>query len=75
MTRVLLVGYAPDSVDLSDPALPPGITAEMIQDGIAQALADMRRRGWQADFCSVRPDDTAAPIVEQTLAAASYIAW
>jgi hypothetical protein len=24
MTRVLLVGYDPESVDFSDPALPPG---------------------------------------------------
>jgi hypothetical protein len=26
MTRILLVGYDPDAVDFSDPALPPGMT-------------------------------------------------
>ena len=28
MTRILLLGYDPATVDFSDPALPPGMTAE-----------------------------------------------
>ena len=35
MTRVLLVGYDPDTVDFSDPALPAGMTIEKIRAGIA----------------------------------------
>ena len=31
MTRILLVGYDPDTVDFSDPALPPGMTAEKVR--------------------------------------------
>ncbi len=38
MTRVLLIGIAPESVDVSDPDLPPGTTAEKIADGIMRPL-------------------------------------
>ena len=31
MTRVLLVGYDPETVDYSNPALPPGMSAEKIR--------------------------------------------
>jgi hypothetical protein len=30
MTRVLFVGQAPDTVDFTDPALPPGFNAQKI---------------------------------------------
>jgi hypothetical protein len=65
MTRVILVGIEPDAVDLSDPALPPDLTAAKIAAGIDATLSDMRGRGWTADFCSIRPDDSA----ENTIAA------
>ena len=38
MTRILLVGYDPETVDFADPALPPGMTAEKIRAGIEVAL-------------------------------------
>ena len=38
MKRVLLVGYDPETVDFSDPALPPGMTAEKVRAGITVAL-------------------------------------
>ena len=72
MIRVLLVGYAPEAVDYSDPALPPGMNAEKIAAGIKLGLKQMRDRGWEADFCSVQPNKTAAPTVERTLASATY---
>ena len=56
MTRVLLIGIAPDAVDTSDPDLPPGITAEKIAAGIDATLSDMKKRGWDAGFCSVLTD-------------------
>ena len=68
MTRVVLIGITPDAVDLTDPDLPPGITREQIAAGIETALADMRRRGWQADFCSILPDDTAEAAIAKSLA-------
>ena len=72
MTRTLLVGYEPDAVDYSDPALPPGMTADKIRAGIAVALKECAARGWQADVCLVQPDDTAGPTVERQLASTVY---
>ena len=72
MTRVLLVGFDPDAVDYSDPALPPGMTAMKVTAGIALALKQMVARGWQADLCLIRPDDAAVPTVERQLASANY---
>ena len=72
MTRVLLVGYDPETVDFSDPALPPGMTAEKVHAGIAVAVKQFAERGWEADLCYIRPDETAAPMVERQLASASY---
>lgn len=70
--RVLLVGYDPQIVDFSDPALPPGMTAEKIHAGVEFVLKQMAGRGWQADVCFIRADDTAAPTIERQLGSASY---
>ena len=72
MRRVLLVGLDPATVDFSDPALPPGMTAEKIHAGIKFALADMNGRGWLTDNCFINPDETAVPTVERRLADAHY---
>ena len=72
MTRILLVGYDPDAVEFSDPALPPGMTAEKIRAGIAAALKQFAARGWEADVGFIRPDETAGPTVERLLASTSY---
>ena len=47
MTRVLFVGQQPETVDFTDPTLPPGVTAEKIHAGIALALKQMAERGWR----------------------------
>lgn len=70
--RVLMVGYEPEVVDFSDPALPPGLNAEKIHQGIKVALEDMRDRGWTAEQCFIRPDDQAGPILQQMLTSGSY---
>jgi hypothetical protein len=72
MTQILFVGQQPETVDFSDPALPPGFNAEKIHAGIAVAMGQMTERGWHADLCLVRPDDTAAPAVERQLAGKLY---
>jgi hypothetical protein len=72
MTRVLLVGYDPDTVDFSDPALPPGMTSEKIRAGIAVALEQFAAHGWGAEVSLIRPDETAGPAVERQLASTSY---
>jgi hypothetical protein len=72
MTRILLLGYDPETVDFSDPALPPGMTAEKVHAGIAVALKQFTERGWESDLCFIRPDETAGPTVERQLRSTSY---
>ncbi len=72
MTQVLLVGYDPETVDFSNPALPPDMTAEKIRAGVALALRQMTDRGWEGDVCYIRPDGTAGQTVERHLASANY---
>ena len=72
MTRIMLVGWDPDTVDFSDPALPPGMTAEKIRAGVAVAQKQFAERGWEADVGYIRPDETAGPTVERLLASATY---
>ena len=72
MSRVLLLGLVPETVDYSDPALPPGMTAEKIHAGIAVAMKQFAERGWEADIGMIRPDETAGPAVERQLASKSY---
>src|SRR5258706_12173840 len=72
MTRVLFVGQQPETVDFSDPAIPPGFNAEKINAGIAIAAATIAEHGWQADICMIPPDETAGPILEKQLASVIY---
>ena len=72
MKRVLLVGLDPATVDFSDPALPPGMTAEKIHAGVKLALADIAKRGWHPEICFINPDETAVPTIERCLADSEY---
>lgn len=72
MKRVLFVGQEPETVDFSDPALPPGLDAGQIREGIAVGMGQMSERGWKADLCLVRPDESAIRALEGSLAAATY---
>ena len=72
MTRVLLLGYDPETVDFSDPVLPPGMTVEKVHAGIAVALKQFAERGWEGDVGFIRPDESAGPTVEGLLASKSY---
>lgn len=70
--RVLLIGQVPETVDFSDPSLPPGLDAAKVHAGIDLGLQSMAQRGWHADLCLVRPDDSAADDVERQLRQADY---
>ena len=72
MKRVLLVGLDPATVDFSDPALPPGMTAEKIHAGVKLALADFAGRDWHPEICFIKPDETAVPTIERCLAGDVY---
>jgi hypothetical protein len=72
MARILLVGLDPETVDFSDPALPPGMNAEKVHAGIAVALKQFTEHGWESDLGLIRPDETAGPAVERQLRSANY---
>jgi hypothetical protein len=72
MTHVLFVGQEPETVDFSDSALPPGFDVKQVQTGIAKAKTLLGERGWLADLCLVKPDETAIPTLERQLASAHY---
>ena len=72
MTRILFVGQAPETVDFSDPALPPGFDAQKIEAGIAVAVAKIEERGWLGDTCMIPPDEAGRSMLEKALQNADY---
>ncbi len=72
MTRILFVGQQPETVDFSDPSLPPGFDAAKIHAGIKVGLAKIAERGWHGDLCLIPPDETAGLTIEQQLSSAHY---
>jgi len=72
MTRILFVGQKPDTVDFSDPSLPPGFDADKIKAGIAIAVEQIEARGWQGDTCMITPDDAGSAMLEKQLKSAVY---
>jgi len=72
LKNVLFIGQAPETVDFSDPALPPGFNAEKIHAGIDAGMRHLADRGWHADLCLVQPDDSAALAIERQVRSATY---
>ena len=72
MSRILLLGLDPETVDYSDPALPPGMTAEKVRAGVAVAVKQFTERGWESEVGFIRPDETAGPAVERLLRSTNY---
>jgi hypothetical protein len=72
MTRILFVGQKPETVDFSDPSLPPGFDAEKINAGIAVAIAKIKERGWHGDTCMITPDAVGSTTLEKALKGAAY---
>ena len=72
MTRILFVGQKPETVDFTDPSLPPGFNAQMIDAGIAIALEQIKARGWEGDTCMITPDGAGRAMLEKALKAVAY---
>jgi hypothetical protein len=72
MTRILFVGQKPETVDFSDPALPPGFDAAKINAGIAVAMEKIKERGWQGDTCMITPDQAGSAMLEKALKGSTY---
>ena len=72
MTSILFVGQKPETVDFSDPSLPPGFNAEKINAGIALGVEKIEERGWQGATCMITPDAAGSAMLEQALRGAHY---
>jgi hypothetical protein len=72
LTRILFVGQKPETVDFSDPALPPDFNAEKINAGIAVAVAKIGARGWQGNTCMITPDEAGRAMLEKALRGTAY---
>src|ERR1700689_2492641 len=72
MKKILFIGQEPETVDFSDPALPPGFDAKKIRAGIDVGMRQVSERGWHADLCLVRPDGTATSAIERQLSLVTY---
>jgi hypothetical protein len=72
MTRILFIGQKPETVDFSDPSLPPGFNAEKINAGIAVGVAKIEERGWKGDTCMITPDAAGSAMLEETLKGTAY---
>ena len=72
MIRILFVGQKPETVDYSDPSLPPGFNAQMINAGIAIAVEQIKARGWVGETCMITPDGAGRAMLEKALRAVAY---
>ena len=59
-TRILILGQDVRTVDFTNPALPPGMTAEVVTAGLARAQASLEAQGFAVDLLQVLPDLAAA---------------
>ncbi len=72
MKRILFVGQKPETVDFSDPSLPPGFNAEKINAGIALGVSKIVERGWHGDTCMITPDAAGRALLESALKGTAY---
>ena len=72
MVRVLVIGYAPEAVDFTDPAIPPGLTKELVAEGIRRDLQLMKDRGWEAEHLPIQADESLRRDILDHLARKSY---
>jgi hypothetical protein len=72
MTSILFVGQKPETVDFSDPSLPPGFDADKINAGIAVAVEAIRERGWRGETCKMTPDAAGSAMLEAALRNGRY---
>ena len=63
MPSILVIGVDPDAVDYTDPALPPGLTADRVRAGLAAVHGQFAARGDRADQCMLALDGSGAATV------------
>jgi hypothetical protein len=73
MALVLMVGIDPDEVDFTDPALPPGLDADVIRKGVLVGVEALKASGHEVNqvYISARAE-SAVPVVRALLAGARF---
>ena len=69
---VLIIGQDPDTVDLTDPAVPPGTTADKIRSGLAAAQKQLTDQGYRADLLLTDSGERAEAMIAEQLASNTY---
>lgn len=69
---VLIIGQDPETVDLSDPAVPPGTTPEKIRAGLAAAQKQLTDLGHRADLVLTDRGETAEEVIRERLVGNAY---
>lgn len=64
---VLILGQDPDTVDFSNPAIAPGLTADKVRAGLAAARRELEALGYDVENCLTDRGEKAAEIVEAAL--------
>lgn len=73
MARVLMIGIEPDEVDFTDPALPPGMNADIIRKGVAAGMAALKASDHEVEQVYLLPGiEAAVPALETSLARARF---
>jgi hypothetical protein len=72
MPTVLIIGQAPETVDFSDPAIPPGMSADKVHAGLVAAQRQLTGQGFHADVCLTDTGETAEAVIAEQLARTAY---
>jgi hypothetical protein len=72
MPSILVIGYAPDAVDFTDPAVPPGLDEAAVAEGIKRDVQLMHDRGWEAEHLPIRLDGSLRGDIADRLARDSF---
>jgi hypothetical protein len=64
---VLIIGETPERNDFSDPAIPKGMTAEKIRDGLEKSLQDLRAKGRIARLVYLDDKESAPDQLKEAL--------
>jgi hypothetical protein len=67
-----VIGYAPDAVDFTDPAVPPGLDEAAVAQGIKVDVKTMHDRGWDAEHLPIRPDAHLRQCIVEHLSGHAY---
>ena len=60
MPTILILGQDVNTVDYTNPAIPPGMSAEVVTAGLARAKASLEAQGFTVDMLQAPPDLAAA---------------